>query len=142
MTWENPALASKIDSLGLRHAVHLLGSRNDPERIMAASIVTASSSHGEGFPNVLAEAMALGVVCVATDVGDSARIIGDSGICVAPDDARALSTALLSVINADTRSLATWQERARRRIREYFSEEAMLAAYSGLYQEVSQICAG
>jgi glycosyltransferase involved in cell wall biosynthesis len=142
VTWENPALVSKIDLFGLRDAVHLLGLRNDPERIMRASTVTVSASSSEGFPNVLAEAMALGVVCVATDVGDSARIIGDSGVCVAAGDADGLGRALVGVINADGQSLAILQSRARQRIRGYFNEDTMLTAYSELYKEVFRKCAG
>jgi glycosyltransferase involved in cell wall biosynthesis len=65
----------------------------------ASDVVVLPSSWGEGFPNVLGEAIACGIPCVATDVGDSARIVAESaGKVVPPSDAHALADAVLTVM--------------------------------------------
>ena len=53
------------------------------------------SSITEGFPNVLVEAMAAGVVCIATEVGDAAIIVRGSGSVVPPKDAQSIAAAVL-----------------------------------------------
>jgi len=60
----------------------------------AMDIIVSASSYGEGFSNVIGEAMACGVPCVVTDVGDSAFIVGDGGEVVPPSNAEALKAAI------------------------------------------------
>ncbi len=55
-----------------------------PDLYPIADIVVSSSAFGEGFSNAVAEGMSAGLIPVATDVGDTMRIIGDTGHLVPP----------------------------------------------------------
>src|SRR5204862_1530446 len=76
---EQAELVRQIRDLRLQSRVHLLGERNDVPRITAALDIATLCSLAEAFPNSLAEAMACGIACVATDVGDSKWIMGHTG---------------------------------------------------------------
>jgi len=90
----------------------------------AMDLVVSSSIYGEGFPNVVGEAMACGVMCVVTDVGDSAWIVGNTEQVVPPSDHMALAEAIMRCM---TRNELTGDERARTRILENFSVQALAA---------------
>ena len=114
-----------------------LGLRQDVCRLYAAlDIATLSSAFGEGFPNVLAEAMACGVPCVATNVGDSASIIGGTGLIVPPRDPTALAAAWETLWREGHAGRAKRGTAARRRIEERYALATMIAAYRGLYSEL------
>ena len=72
----NVILNGLIDKLGIRERIHLLGRREDIPTLMAGFDIATCCSLGEGFPNIVGEAMACAVSCVVTDVGDAARIVG------------------------------------------------------------------
>lgn len=65
-----------------------------PICLAALDVACLASRFGEGFPNVIAEAMACGVPCVVTDVGDSREIVDGYGVVVPPGDAGALASGL------------------------------------------------
>jgi len=134
---ENARIAERVRNLGLEEHVRLCGRREDVAALDAAlDIGTLSSAWGEAFPNSIGEAMACGVPCVATDVGDTREIIGDTGEVVAPGDPEALCAAwlrLARLADGDRRALG---ERARRRIVERYGLPAVTARYAELYREL------
>lgn len=110
-------------------AIRFLGERVDVPRIMSAlDIVVSSSAWGEGFPNVIGEAMASEVLCVVTDVGDSAYIVGKYGrVCSVGDD-QCIANSLLQLIeNKQERKTAGKQ--ARKRIKENYSMDKIKKEY-------------
>ena len=95
---DNGALNRWMDEAGVRDACHLLGRRNDVPRLMAALDVLLLPSLGEAFPNVVGEAMACGVPCVVTDVGDAAYMVGSLGRVVASGDMAGLAAAAANLL--------------------------------------------
>lgn len=85
--------------LNLFDQVIWAGACADMPAVYNALDIAVSSSYGEGFPNVIGEAMACGVPCVVTDVGDSAWIVGDTGWVVPPKNPELLKTAIAQLID-------------------------------------------
>ena len=137
---DNEEVATLIEELGLGARVRLLGERRDVARLYASFDVYWMSSvgHGisEGFPNVVAEAMACGVPCVATDVGDAAAIIGRTGRVVRSPDWGAFADATAELLDAGPGTLSQMGRDARARIERDFSLEVVAGAYHKLYLEV------
>lgn len=134
---DNKALTALIEKAGLTDLVHLLGRRDDIPRLMASFELLVSSSSGEAFPNVLGEAMASGVPCVATDVGDSALIVGSTGHIVQPGDAHALSEAIRAILELKPAERCAMGEAARRRVEQMFDIGAVVKRFENLYQEIA-----
>lgn len=112
--------------VGIADRLIWAGARQDmPAVYCAMDIACSCSAFGEGFSNAVGEAMACGVACVVTDVGDSARIVGEIGEVAPPRNADAFAGAL-------DRMLARLEEdaaigcKARTRIVDEFSVERMV----------------
>jgi glycosyltransferase involved in cell wall biosynthesis len=134
MEESNESIACHTTRGVLRDRVHLLGMRKDISGITAAlDIACSSSAYGEGCPNSIGEAMACGVPCVVTDVGDSARIVGDTGRVVPPQDPAALVNAWSDLIALGREGRRRLGMAGRRRIEEHFEISRIVAAYERLY---------
>jgi glycosyltransferase involved in cell wall biosynthesis len=130
---DNPELSALIAQAQLHGRVHLLGLRSDTPRLMAALDIASLSSISEGFPNVVGEAMACGVPCVVTDVGDSARIVGETGIVVPSRNPRALVEGWQKMIGLGTAGRQQLGQAARERIQRYYSLEQIVQQYETFY---------
>lgn len=135
---ENEQLMQWLQSNGIADRCITLGERSDIPRLMTAlDIATSSSAYGEGFPNAIGEAMACGVPCVVTDVGDSSLLIGDPGRVVPPRRPESLAAAWRKVLSMDKAVRAEVGQAARRRMEHQFDIVAITRRYEELYEQVA-----
>ncbi|PJM86886.1 glycosyl transferase [Achromobacter ruhlandii] len=138
MTIDNPELMALVDKLGLRERLVLAGPSDDVPAVMNGLDLHVLSSCAEGFPNVVAEAMACGVYCVVTDVGDAAYIVGDTGVVVPPEQpealARGIETALRDVAS---RGQGRAGEAGRARVLANFDLARMVRDYIAVWRRLS-----
>lgn len=100
-------------------------------------IYIQSSSYGEGFPNVVAEAMVCGVSCEVTDVGDAAFIVGKTGVVISPNNSIQLANALEKTIRKiGTTDLKNKSYKSRLRIKENFDIIKMIKLYNKSWIDV------
>lgn len=132
---DNPALAAHFARLPAGR-VHSLGRRGDIEKILPGFDLLCLSSASEGFPNVLGEAMATALPCIATDVGDCARVMDGRGRIVPPGDVAAMATAMSDLGDLSAARRHTIGMAARDRIVTGFGFDATLDAYTRLYDSL------
>ena len=133
---DQPELSEIISRESLQNRVFLLGERPDLARLTAAFDIACSSSWSEGFSNAIGEAMACGVPCVVTDVGDSAYIIGDTGITVPASTPQALAKGIAQLIAADPSGRSKLGAAARNRVMTEFSLPSIAGQYEQLYVDL------
>ncbi len=135
----NPQLMGWMADARLGDAVSLLGPRADTPHVFAAlDLLVSASAYGEGFPNVIGEAMACAVPCVVTDVGDSALIVGETGRTVPPRDPPALAAAIGSLLAEGPDALADRGRVARARIAAHYALPLIAARYADLYLSLNR----
>ncbi|MGX7872024.1 glycosyltransferase [Mesorhizobium sp. ORM6] len=117
----------------------LLGPNDDVAGLMNAFDIHVLASRSEAFPNVVAEAMACGTPCVATDVGDIGTLVGNTGFVVPSQDPDALSRSITTMASEirDSRSWTARQQACRDRVASDFSLERMARSYSALWESLS-----
>ncbi len=138
----NLVLTREIRAAGIAARSSLLGGRTDAPRLTAALDIATSSSYAEGFPNVVGEAMCCGVPCVVTDVGDSARLAGDTGLVIPPRDPAALAAAWRELISRGREGRIKAGAAGRARIAGHFSIAAVATSYARLYERAMESSKG
>ncbi|MEW9581488.1 glycosyltransferase family 4 protein [Paraburkholderia sp. DGU8] len=129
----NRELADWIAKAGHESRFALLGERSDVPACLAAMDVFCLSSRTEGFPNVVGEAMAMGLPCVVTDVGDAAMLVTDTGVVVAKEDAEALAAGLSRVIDMTPEARARLGQMAKARIHSEFTMARARERFEDIY---------
>lgn len=130
-------LRSLIGKWRLEDRFLLMSERTDLEQIYPGiDLLCLTSSWGEGFPNVLGEAMACGVPCVATDVGDAAAVIGDTGFLVRPESPQEVAERIVAFSRLDREARAKLCDGARRRVEQMYSMPAIAEKYMQVYREM------
>ena len=137
VSWSNSELADAVNDRSLADGVHLLGELHDPAPVMAGlDVLCCPSSRGEGLANVVGEAMACGVPCVVTDIGDTPWLLGDAGRVVPPSDPAELAGALMELVSAGSDERRRLGEMARERVLDRLPLSAAAGQYRELYDEV------
>ena len=121
------------DQLDVPANVIALGSSNEMLALYnAADHLISVSKYGEGFPNVIGEAMACGLNVIANKVGDSATILGGCGLVI--DDRLDLFDSIGSIVSRQRRE--NINEGARKRIKHHYSNKKMVSKYEELFRSV------
>lgn len=138
-----PAGLSSVLSRLPADRVTLSGHRPDlADWLAGVDILALTSAWGEGFPNILGEAMACGVPCVATDVGDSAWIISEAGRAAPRGDAGAVAAALKELIDLGPEGRRALGLLGRARIVENFGLQKIREEYERLYDRTARATLG
>ncbi len=130
-------LAERARVLGIAERVRFLGSVEEPESLLRAASVFALPSDTEQMPVALLEAMATGLPCIATDVGDVREILPAAACAqvVPPGRADLFGSALVDMVRAMDETAARplreepFAAACRERVVESYSEQRMLDAY-------------
>ncbi|MEM1168441.1 MAG: glycosyltransferase [Cyanobacteria bacterium P01_H01_bin.35] len=127
---EEKKLLSLVDELDLKEDVAMLGFAKNPYVYMAKSAVLVMSSAWEGLPNVLIEAMAVGIPVVSTNCPSGPEEILDNGKygeLVPVGDSETMAQAILRVLSGDVKSInSDWLEQ--------FKQEAVTQKYLDVLQ--------
>ena len=139
VSFDNIMLSQELSSQ-VRHRFYFLGERNDVHKLMSAiDIFCLSSAWGEGFPNVLGEAMATSIPCVATDIGDSSLVVNKTGIIVPPCDVNALEEGIESLLTMSSEDRISLGRSALERIEINYKLSKIVEKYASLYNELAKI---
>ncbi|HXD32573.1 MAG TPA: glycosyltransferase [Pyrinomonadaceae bacterium] len=130
-------LKALTDELKISNQVIFTGAVSDVAAAYNALDLLVSSSRAESFPNSVAEAMACGIRCVVTNVGDSAALVGDCGVVVEPGQPEALAAAIISSLSLDRSRTG---ERCRTRIVEYFCVEQLAGHTEETLKALTELC--
>ncbi|MBI5964264.1 MAG: glycosyltransferase [Chloroflexi bacterium] len=125
-----------MQELGLQNDVFLLGSRHDVPRLLAAADIYVNSSHWEGTPVSVLEAMSAGLPTVATTVGENPFLLSqETGLLVPPHQPEKLAAAILSLLDSSQKR-AELGSAARARVIQDYGRTAWCRKILALYAKL------
>lgn len=132
---QNQDLMRDIQQMGLQEDCLLLGFVETHQVMPVFDLYVSTSLWGEGFPNVLGEAMACGVPCAASDVGDCRYLLTEYGEVFEPNEDKEQVASLC--IEQLTKSSHN-KQRLRQYIKNNYSIEQIVQQYQKLYQQLDK----
>lgn len=139
LEYSNSQLMALINATGQADTFYLLGERNDVPACLQASDVFCLHSVTEGFPNVLGEAMAVGLPCIATDVGDAAYLLDNPEWIVPAASPSQLADKLDIILSLSTTDREVLGQTSANRIREHFTMDVISRRYFDLYTSLIDV---
>jgi glycosyltransferase involved in cell wall biosynthesis len=134
---QRAALQDRIDRHQAGRHIRLLGFVEDTVAFYESLDAFILSSHREGLPNVVLEAMAMKLPVVATEIAGLPRLVADqeSGLLVPPGDAERLRQAIERLLT-EPASRHSWGEAGRARVKRQFSFDARVQRQIELYEQL------
>jgi glycosyltransferase involved in cell wall biosynthesis len=133
---QRDSIRSQIETLDLKQSVILAGERQDIPQLLASSEIFASSSHREGLPLSVLEAMMAGLPIVATSVGDIPNVVTEeTGVIVPPHQPEKLAEALNDLLKNPSKRREMGKAAKDRALREY-SVDVWMKRQLVLYKDV------
>lgn len=129
---------SAWERLPQKEQVHFIPFRPDLERVYPALTLFTLSSRTEACPMTLLEAMACGVPCAATDVGDCAALLGDPAFVAPAGDAAGLASVWQRILTLDAAARANLGRNLRARVVENFSITRTARQYESVYAGLAE----
>jgi glycosyltransferase involved in cell wall biosynthesis len=119
--------------LQVKRIVTIVDETEHVDQYMKSFDVYCQPSLTEGFPNVLAESMASGAVPIATNVGDTSIIVGETGYLVNSKSAVEISNAIRNFYNLPDKEKIKLKKMSVSRVKENFSSDRVISDYTDLY---------
>lgn len=139
MSVQNAIVNEWVGAAKLEGRCHLLGRRDDMPRVYAGlDVASLSSAYGEGCPNTIGEAMACGVPCVVTDVGDCRDLVGEIGRVVPVRSPALLAAAWRDWVDVGSRGREELGRAARRWIEQHYDIATIVQRYERLYRDLAR----
>jgi glycosyltransferase involved in cell wall biosynthesis len=136
---ERPDFAKLADIGWPPDSCHFLGRRADVARLLRAADLFVLPSVSEAFPNSLVEAMATGLPCITTDVGECQTLVSDARFLVAPKDVERLSAAVLEVLGMDGSERVEIGRENRAKVFEQFTIEKMVRRFDAVFLDAAKL---
>lgn len=133
---DNHELRGQLEELGLLQCVATLGVVDDIGKLTASLDLAASSSASESFPNAIGEAMAAGVLPVATDVGDVPELVGEWGRVVPAGQADAQVEAWVELLALSPEQRQRQGQLAREHIQRHYELAAVVRQYRRMWDDL------
>lgn len=135
MDTKNPNLLNMClnEKLSVGKDIFFLGVRNDVPRLMAACDLYVLHSAAEAFPNALLQAMACGCLCIATDVGETRRILNRDECIVPAGDSVGLTSKMAWALSLPKDIVNQMKLENRKYVQERFDIHEIVREYEGLF---------
>jgi len=124
-----------VSKLSLQNFIEFIEPDEDMKTAFKRASITVLSSHWEGQPISILEAMAAGRPVISTDIGGISETLGDCGLLVPRKNPEALADAIALLFNEKDKRIEL-ARRARRRVEEHFPIQRMIQGVAEVYRKV------
>lgn len=132
---ENEQMLGYCREVGLKphEDIYFLGMRHDVSLLLAACDLYVLHSAGEAFPNTLLQAMSASCLCIATNVGDARRIMGNDRFIINPQEPEEMAEKMAEVFTLPIVEQEAERARNRKRVQKYFDIRNIVRKYEEIY---------